>query len=88
MEDFLSSTIRRNENGEWAETTDRLKWDELLPQDWDTLAEIVSVLGPFQKWQLHLQSHNYYGRPQDIFPAMDELLRLSLPFKRGEVTFS
>ena len=74
LEDFVSSAIRRNENGERAETVDALKWDELLPEDWDTLAEIVNVLGPFRKWQLLLQSRKHHGQLQDIFPAMDELL--------------
>jgi len=41
----VSSAIRRNENGERVETVDTLKWDELLLEDWDTLAEIVNVLG-------------------------------------------
>ena len=74
LEDFVSSAIRRNENRERAETLDALKWNELLPEDWDTLAKIVNVLGPFQKWQLLLQSRNHHGQLQDIFPAMDELL--------------
>ena len=74
LEDFVSSAIGRNENGEWAKTLDALKWNELLPQDWDNLAEIVNVLGPFQKWQLLLQSGNHHGQLQDIFPAIDELL--------------
>ena len=74
LEDFVSFAIRRNENGEWAETLDALKWDELLPEDWDTLAEMVTVFGPFEKWQLLLQSRNYHGQLQDIFPGMDELL--------------
>ena len=47
LEDFVSSAIRRNENREWAETLDALQWDELLPEDWENLAEIVNVLGPF-----------------------------------------
>lgn len=74
LEDFVSSAIRRNESGERAETLDALKWDELLPHDWDTLAEVVNVLGPFQKWQLILQGRKHHGQLQDIFPAMDELL--------------
>ena len=74
LEDFVSSAIRRNENGERAETVDALKWDKLLPEDWDTLAEIVNVLGPFRKWELLLQSRKHHGQLQDIFPAMDELL--------------
>jgi len=74
LEDFVSLAIQRNENGERAEGVEALKWDELLPQDWDTLTEIVNVLGPFQKSQLILQGRKHHGQLQDIFPAMDELL--------------
>ena len=74
MEDFVSLAIRRNENGERADSLNALKWDELLPEDWDTLAEIVNVLGPFHKWQLILQGRKHHGQLHDIFPAMDELL--------------
>ena len=61
LEDFVSAAIRRNENGERAATVNALKWDEPLPEDWDTLAEIVNVLGPFRKWQLLLQSCKHHG---------------------------
>jgi len=74
LEDFVSLAIRRNESRERAESLDALKWDELLPEDWDTLAEVVNILGPFQKWQLILQGRKHHGQLQDIFPAMDELL--------------
>ena len=74
LEDFVSLAIRRNEHGERAEGVGALKWDELLPEDWDTLTEIVNVLGHFQKWQLILQGRKHHGQLQDIFPVMDELL--------------
>ena len=74
LEYFVSSAIQRNEKERRAKTLDALKCDELIREDWDTLAEIVNVLGAFKRRQLLLQSCNHHSELQDIFPTMNELI--------------
>ena len=74
LEAFVSTAIRHNLHGERNSLPNALKHDELSPEDWVILTEIMQFLQPFRKWQLMLQGYQTQGALYDVFPAMDELL--------------
>ena len=74
LEEFVASTIRRNEDGERDRLHSSLQYDKLSVADWDILRGIMDILKPFHHWQLKLQQKEHLGQLHDIFPAMDELL--------------
>jgi hypothetical protein len=74
LEEFVSTAIRHNQHGERDAQATALKNDELTPEDWSILTDIMQFLQPFRKWQLMLQGHRTQGALYDVLPAMDELL--------------
>jgi hypothetical protein len=74
LEEFMSTAIRYNLHGERDALPTALTLDELHPEDWTILTDIMQFLQPFQKWQLMLQGHRTHGALFDVLPAMDELL--------------
>jgi hypothetical protein len=74
LEEFVSTAIRYNLHGERDALPTALKLDELHPEDWTILTDIMQFLQPFRKWQLMLQGHRTQGALFDVLPAMDELL--------------
>jgi len=74
LEEFVSTAIRHNLHGERDSLATALRHDELTPEDWAILTDIMQFLQPFRRWQLMLQGHRTQGALFDVLPAMDELL--------------
>jgi hypothetical protein len=74
LEEFVSTAIRHNLHGERDSLPNALKHDELSPEDWAILTDIMQFQQPFRKWQLKLQGYQIQGALYDVLPAMDELL--------------
>jgi len=74
FEEFVSTAIRHNLHGERDSLPNALKHDELSPEDWAILTDIMQFLQPFRKWQLMLQGYQTQGALYDVLPAMDELM--------------
>lgn len=84
LEDFICSAIRRNENGERAETLDALIWDELLPEDWETLAENCKCLGSFPEMATAFTESQPSWSATGYFACDGQV---TIPFREAEVTF-
>jgi hypothetical protein len=74
LDEFVFTAIRQNLHGERDCLATALKHDELTPEDWSILTNIMQFLQPFRRWQLVLQGHRTQGALYDVLPAMDELL--------------
>lgn len=74
LDEIVFTVIRHNLHGKRDSLATALKYDELTPEDWSILTNIMRFLQPFWRWQLVLQAHRTHGAQYDVLPGMDELL--------------
>jgi len=74
LEEFVSSAICHYLHGERDSLATAPRHNELTPDDWAILTDIIQFLQHFSRWQLMLHGHRTQGALYDVLSAMNELL--------------